>query len=94
MTTPKPHRAVLALAKAPAAPKQPPYSLVKRAILNFKGRGVPKAVYRAHAIKWLRMKDWLGARHILLPDAPAKWGRPGDPVVKQLKSPRRLGEQA
>jgi hypothetical protein len=93
MSTAKP-RAVLALAKAPAAPKQPPYSLVKQAIKLYRGRDVPKAVYRRNALAWLRMKQWLGARHILLPDAPAKWGRPGDPVVKQLKSPRRLGEQA
>lgn len=80
----------LKLAAKPRVRTGPPLSLVKRAIRLFRGRGVPKATYRANALKWLAMHAWLGDRHILNRAAPAKWGQPGESRVKQVFAPRRL----
>lgn len=83
-------RPTLSLARTKPRTK-PPLALVKKALRLFMGRGVPKAVYRRNALAWLAARASLGDHHILNKNAPAKWGRPGDPVVRQVFAPRRLG---
>ena len=75
------------------SPRKPSLSLVKKALRLFKQEGVAKKTYREYAKRWLAMNAWLGDKHLLRGGEP-KWGRPGDPVVKQIRAPRRLGERA
>jgi hypothetical protein len=79
---------------------KPPLSLVKKALRLFKGRGVPREVYRRNALAWLRSMQLLGDRHTLkgqvrkggeLDGQPVSWGVPGEPVTHGVHAPRRLG---
>lgn len=84
------HRATLTIAR-PAKPRTgPPLSLVKKALRLFKAPGIPKALYRKNVAKWLAAHLALGERHILRKGV-AKWGIPGEPDVKQVYAPRRIG---
>lgn len=86
-------RPTLRLAPVAPRPRRPSLALAKKAIRLFRAPGIAKAVYRANARKWLASMAALGDNHILNHAAPAKWGRPGHPNVRQLVSPRRIGEQ-
>jgi hypothetical protein len=81
-------RPVLTLAKAPAQPRGPSLSLVKKALRLYRGRGIDKAVYRKNAMKWLVATQSLGDGSLLRGASP-KWGRPGLPGVGQVFAPRR-----
>jgi hypothetical protein len=95
MTGPRKRRADLHLARPVEQPPGPSFSMLKKAIKLYRGRGVPKSIYRANAIKWLRAMESLGDKHALHRSKPAaRWGVPGNPFVPQLRTPRRLGEQA
>lgn len=85
-------RITLHAVHAKAKPASPPYSLVKKALRLFKGRGVPREVYRKNAIKWIAARLRMGDKHVLKGHT-VSWGQPGEPGVSQLKSPRRLGER-
>ena len=85
-------RVQLKLARPPAPKPRIPYSLIKRAIQLYRGRGVPKAVYRANARKWLKSMAQLGDKHTLHQSKPeVRWGVAGEPCVKQVYAPRRFG---
>jgi hypothetical protein len=86
-------RPTLHAVKQKAAPRQPAYSQIKKAILQFRRDHVPQKVWRKYVKDWLAMNAWLGDRHLLKGGEP-KWGRAGDPVVKQIHAPRRLGDRA
>lgn len=86
-------RTPLTLARATARPQRPPLSMVKKAIRLFKGQDVPRALYRANALKWLAANARLGDNHLLRGGTP-KWGRPGEPRVAQVFAPRRLGARS
>jgi len=86
-------RVQLKLARPPAPKPRIPYSLIKRAIQLYRGRGVPKAVYRRHAREWLKQRERMGDQHILNAKFLPRWGVPGagDGVgVSQVFAPRRL----
>lgn len=93
-------RPTLSIARAPKAPRRPSYSLVKRAIRLFRGKGVPKPTYRRNALAWLAANASLGDKHLLrgqvqkgntLAGRPASWGVPGEPGIDQVYAPRRFG---
>ncbi len=88
----------LSIARAQRKPAGPSLSLVKKALRLFRGRGVPKAVYRANAKKWLAANAMLGEHYLLkgqvlkgniLKGTAATWGVPGESAANQVHSPRR-----
>jgi hypothetical protein len=83
-------RVKLHLAQPADAQKVPTYSQIKRAIKLYRGRGVPKAVYRRNALAWLRADAMVGKSHLLRGGSP-KWGQPGEPFTAQVHAPRRIG---
>lgn len=89
-------RPTLKLAGRSKPQRKPSFSMLKKAIRMYRGRGVPQSVYRANALKWLKAMSDLGERHILNKHADAKWGEPGNPGVgtAQVFAPRRLGGRA
>ena len=76
-------------------PSGPSLSMAKKAIRWYRGKGVPKAVYRRNALEWLRVRIRMGDQHILNKSFTPTWGQPGDGKgVSQVFAPRRLGERA
>jgi hypothetical protein len=95
MTEPRKRRADLHLARPAEQPPGPSFSMLKKAIKLYRGRGVPRELYRRNAVAWLKACAALGDKHILHRDKPeARWGQAGDPAVRQIRAPRRLGERA
>jgi hypothetical protein len=83
-------RKTLRLLRPDAKPRGPSFSLVKRAIKLFRGRGIDKATRHRNARKWLAASASLGNKSLLKGGEP-KWGQPGLPMPGQVHAPRRFG---
>jgi TPR repeat protein len=74
-------------------PRKPSFSLLRRALMLYRGEGIPRELAKSNAIKWLRAMRELGDRHILK-GARVTWGTPGDGrSVGQVYAPRVSGER-
>jgi hypothetical protein len=84
-------------------PRKPTFALLRKALMLFRGEGVPRELARRNAIAWLKSMRELGDRHILkgsvlkgniLRGREAAWGEPGDGYrVGQIRAPRVSGER-
>lgn len=83
-------RSRLHLARQEDAPRVSSLSLVKKALRLYRGRGVPKAVYRRNALAWVACRERMGDNHILK-GMLVRWGQPGEPYTDQVYAPRRQG---
>ena len=84
-------RPQLKLAARPQKQRKPSFAMLRKALKQYRGKDIPRALTKAYARKWLKQMEFLGDNHILKSKAPAKWGQPGEPYSTQVHAPRRYG---